>query len=124
MGEKMSLNVQEIMVERFGRDTLLSIATIDGSTPSVRIVDSYYENGNFYTITHALSNKMRQIQANPIVAVCGEWFTAHGIGENIGHPCDEKIENSHQNSERHFQHGIAMDTRMKVIRTPVFLVFS
>lgn len=90
MGEKMSLNVQEVMVERFGRDTLLSIATIDGSTPSVRIVDSYYENGNFYTITHALSNKMRQIQANPIVAVCGEWFTAHGIGENIGHPCDEK----------------------------------
>ena len=92
MGEKISLNVQEIMVERFGRDTLLSIATIDGSIPSVRIVDSFYENGNFYTITHALSNKMKQIQTNPKVAVCGEWFTAHGIGENIGHPCDEQNE--------------------------------
>jgi len=27
---------------------------------------------------------------NPEVAVCGEWFTAHGAGENIGHPRDVK----------------------------------
>ena len=32
---------------------------------------------------------MKQIKANPVVAICGEWFTAHGTGENIGHICDE-----------------------------------
>mgnify|MGYP000101131229 CR=1 FL=1 len=76
-----------IMEERFGHDTLLSLATVDGTIPCVRIVNSYYENGAFYTITYALSNKMKQMEANPVVAVCGEWFTAHGIGENMGHIC-------------------------------------
>lgn len=88
MGEKLCPKAEAILKERFGHDTLLSLATIDGNIPSVRIVNSYYENGAFYTVTYALSNKMRHIEKNPTVAVCGEWFTAHGIGENIGHPCD------------------------------------
>ena len=79
-----------IVTERFGHDTLLSLATLSGERPDVRIVDSYYENGSFYTITYALSNKMKQIEKNPVVAVCGEWFTAHGIGENLGYICAEK----------------------------------
>ena len=79
-----------IMDERFGCDTLLSVATIDGSRPSVRTVNSYYKDGSFYTVTYALSNKMQQIQINPEVAVCGEWFTAHGIGENLDWVRDEK----------------------------------
>lgn len=32
---------------------------------------------------------MRQIAENPAVAVCGEWFTVHGTGENLGHVKDE-----------------------------------
>jgi general stress protein 26 len=79
-----------IITERFGHDTLLSLATLDGSRPSVRIVNSYYEDGAFYTVTYSLSDKMKQIKKNPEVAVCGEWFTAHGIGENLGHVLDEK----------------------------------
>ena len=78
-----------IMNQRFGQDTLISLATIDKSMPCVRIVNSYYENGGFYTITHALSTKMKQIDSNPVVGICGEWFTAHGVGKNIGHVCDE-----------------------------------
>ena len=27
---------------------------------------------------------------NPTVAVCGEWFTAHGVGENLGHVLREE----------------------------------
>jgi general stress protein 26 len=77
------------MDERFGHDTLISLATLDDIIPAVRTVNSYYEKGTFYTITYALSNKMRQIKENPNVAICGEWFTSHGIGENIGHVCDE-----------------------------------
>jgi general stress protein 26 len=80
----------KIMDERFGHDCLISVATIDGKRPAVRIVNSYYEDGSFYTVTYALSNKMKQIINNPEVAICGEWFTAHGTGENIGHPGDEK----------------------------------
>lgn len=79
-----------IMSERFGYDTLLSLATMDNMRPAVRIVNSYYENGAFYIVTYALSNKMKQIEMNPEVAVCGEWFTAYGVGENIGHPRDMK----------------------------------
>ena len=80
----------EVMNERFGHDTLISLATLDGNIPAVRIVNSYYENGAFYTITYALSNKMKQIEANSTVAICGEWFTAHGVGENMGYICDER----------------------------------
>ena len=78
------------MEERFGHDSLISLATAEGNRPSVRIVNSYYEDGAFYTVTYALSNKMKQIQKNPEVAICGEWFTANGIGENLGYVRDEK----------------------------------
>jgi general stress protein 26 len=74
-----------LMTERFGHDTLLSLATVDGALPSVRIVDAFYEDGAFYVVTYELSGKMEQIKKNPAVGVCGEWFTAHGIGENLGH---------------------------------------
>lgn len=80
----------KIMDERFGHDTLISVATVNNNIPSVRTVDGYYENGSFYTVTYALSNKMNQIKANPIVAICGEWFTAHGIGENLGWVCRDE----------------------------------
>jgi hypothetical protein len=78
------------MDERFGHDTLISIATIDGNRPAVRIVNSYYEGDSFFTVTYALSGKMKQMQANPEIAICSEWFTAHGIGENLGWVRDEK----------------------------------
>lgn len=82
---KLTKNLQAIMNERFGRDTLLSVATVDNGIPYVRIVNSYYENGSFYVITYALSRKMKQIKKSSNVAVCGEWFSACGIGENMGH---------------------------------------
>ena len=85
MGEKLTVETTRIMEERFGCDTLLSLATVEAGVPSVRIVNSYYEDGAFYVVTYARSNKMRQIADNPVVAVCGEWFTAHGMGENLGH---------------------------------------
>lgn len=33
---------------------------------------------------------MLQINVNPKVANCGEWFSAEVIGINIGHPRDKK----------------------------------
>lgn len=74
----------EILRERFGHDVLISLATAAQGIPSVRTMNAYYENGCFYAITHAQSAKMRQIAQNPIVAIAGDWFTAHGVAESLG----------------------------------------
>lgn len=93
MREKFSERIQEIMNERFHHDSLIALATMDGNKPWVRTVNSFYEDGAFYVITYALSNKMQQIKENSTVAICGDWFTAHGIGENLGHIlCEENAE--------------------------------
>jgi len=78
-------NVINIMIERFAKDSLIAIATTDGERLHNRIVDAYYENGSFYISTHALSNKMKQIEVNQEVAVCAiDWFSGHGVGKNLG----------------------------------------
>ena len=78
-------NAMSIMTERFGKDSLIAVATTDGERMHNRIVDAYYENGAFYISTHALSSKIKQIEANPEVAVCAiDWFSGHGKGKNLG----------------------------------------
>lgn len=81
------------------KDGLISLSTlalepgVNGKPrPAARIVDAYYEDGAFYTVTNAASGKMQQIAQNPEVAVCiiVENFTADGIGENLGWVCEEK----------------------------------
>ena len=81
----LSQEVEKLMKERFGKDSVIALATIDNNLPHVRYVDAYYENGAFYIITYALSNKMKHIKDNPVVAIAGEWFTAHGKGVNLGY---------------------------------------
>lgn len=85
MQEKFLQMAAAILNHRFGHDTLIALATVENGIPHVRTVNSYYEDGSFYTITYALSGKMQQIAADPHVAICGDWFTAQGIGENLGH---------------------------------------
>ncbi|MDY5014656.1 MAG: pyridoxamine 5'-phosphate oxidase family protein, partial [Eubacteriales bacterium] len=58
---KMSAEAEKKMAERFGKDTIISLATTEDNMPYVRYVNAYYENGAFYIITYALSNKMRQL---------------------------------------------------------------
>lgn len=81
----MAPEAERIMKERFGRDSVIALATEANGIPSVRCVDAYYEDGCFYVITHALSNKVRQVEDNPAVAIAGEWFTAHGKGTSLGY---------------------------------------
>lgn len=75
---------ERIMQERFGKDNIIALATVDGSVPCVRYVNAYYEKGAFYMITYGRSNKMQQIEKNPSAAIAGDWFTAHGTGVNLG----------------------------------------
>ena len=82
---KLSEETEKIMSERFGKDTIIALATVENEVPFVRYVNAYYENGAFYIITYALSNKMRHMESNSTVAIAGEWFTAHGKSINLGY---------------------------------------
>ena len=57
---------ESIMAERFGKDSVIAMATVDNGKPDVRFVNAYYEDGSFYIITYALSNKMKHIKKDPI----------------------------------------------------------
>ena len=81
---EISREAEQILMERFGCDSIIALATCTDNIPHVRSVDAYYDNGAFYVLTHGLSGKMRQIGENPVVAVSGEWFTAHGRAVNLG----------------------------------------
>ena len=83
--EKMTKEVDAILLERFGKDSIIALATAVDNIPYVRSVDAFYENGVFYVLTHGLSSKMQQIEQNPAVALSGEWFTAQGKGLNLGY---------------------------------------
>ena len=90
---KNNVITNAIMQERFGKDSLIALATVDGDIPAVRTVNTVYIDGAFYVVTYALSGKMKQIAKNPTVAICGDWFTAHGVGENLGHVLLEENQN-------------------------------
>lgn len=61
---KLNREAEKIMIERFGKDTIIALATVENEVPYVRYVNAYYENGAFYIITHARSNKMKHIENN------------------------------------------------------------
>ena len=82
--EKLTKNLDAILIERFGKDSIISLATSIDNIPYVRNVDAFYEDGSFYVLTYWLSNKTKQIRQNPIVSISGEWFTAQGIGIDLG----------------------------------------
>lgn len=82
--EKLTLETKQIMDERFGKDNIIALATTDHGTPCVRYVNAYYEDSALYIITYGLSNKMKQIENDPAVAIAGDWFTAHGKGISLG----------------------------------------
>jgi len=90
----------KLIEERCGqeKEEIIALATIDltptnagASRPVVRLVSAYYEDGAFYVSTDARKNKMKQIEKNNEVSVCGfGWYSFHGIAENLGWVKDEK----------------------------------
>lgn len=81
--EKLSAEAEKIMVERFGKDSIISLATTVDNRPYVRRVDSFYDKGSFYVLTYGLSNKMKQIQQNPLVAMDVHYIDVNGEKINI-----------------------------------------
>ena len=83
--EKLNKEIESILYERFGKDAIIALATTVENIPFVRCVNAFYSESAFYVLTYRLSDKMKQIEANPNVAISGEWFTAHGKGVNLGY---------------------------------------
>jgi len=106
MMEKLTKEAENIMIERFGKDNLISLATTVNNVPYVRHVNSFYEDGAFYVLTYGLSNKMKQIEKNPLVAIAGDWFTAHGKAENMGYFGKKENESIAQKMKRIFSEWI------------------
>jgi len=82
-----------------GKDNVISLATIarepsaDGKPrPVSRDVDAFYEDGHFYIVTWAKSNKMLQIEQNPEVSfsVNFGWLSGNGVAQNLGWVLDPK----------------------------------
>ena len=92
MNHGIPTEIEEILDERFRCDSLLALATVCEGKPYVRPVNAFYEDGAFYIITNARSEKLKHMARDPQAAVCGEWFTGHGTGENLGHVCSEENE--------------------------------
>lgn len=69
---KIPLEAEKIMEERFGRDSIMALATAANNIPYVRNVNAYYEDGSFYVLTYGLSDKMKQLRENPVAAISGE----------------------------------------------------
>lgn len=86
----MSAEMNNAMAERFGKDSLLALATVENGSPYTRAVNAYYENGAFYVITNALLNKMRHINNGSAVGICGEWFTGHAYGISLEYFCKKE----------------------------------
>ena len=59
MREPINEVTDTILTERFGKDSLIALATVSDGVPYVRTVNAVYIDGSFYVVTYALSGKMR-----------------------------------------------------------------
>lgn len=76
----------QIMNELFAKDCQFAMATVKGNKPSVRIVDTFFENDSFYVVTYSKSQKVQELEENSQVSLCNEFYRFSGNAYNIGHP--------------------------------------
>lgn len=111
-----------VMKDLFGRDYQFVLSTSKNNVPSSRFVDTYFDGGSFYVVTHKLSQKAAEIALNPNVAMCGrKMHTFSGKAFIIGHPLAP--ENAAIRSELtkafepwYFRHNDESDANMCYIR--------
>lgn len=79
-----------VLNELFGCDFQFALATVMNGNPSVRVVDTYYENGVFWVVTYRGTTKSKGIETNPNVALCNQFYNFKGNAMNTGHPLKEE----------------------------------
>ena len=120
MAERPSPIVKQILKERFGKDSLIALATAVKDVPYVRAVNAYYEEGAFYIVTHALSNKMKQLEKTPWPPSPGNGSPPRGRARISAMFGMKKTPLSLKRCAGSLPAGIAMGTWMRRIPTPVF----
>jgi general stress protein 26 len=76
----------QVMSELFAKDYQFAMATVKGDTPSVRFVDTFYDEGAFYLVTYSSSQKVQELNENSQVALCNNLYRFDGEAYNLGHP--------------------------------------
>lgn len=79
----------EVLKELFGRDYTFVLATVHENIPSQRVVDTYYTEGTFWIVTYSNSNKVKELEENPNVSLCNNFYSFKGKAYNVGHPLQE-----------------------------------
>lgn len=116
------------MEELFGRDSQLALATCVHMIPSIRMVDVYYENGAFYIVTNADSQKVKELMDNPHVALCKDMMRFQGLAQNLGHPLKKENKDLRDTliqvfSKWYFKHNKEDDDRMCIVKIRVLRGF-
>lgn len=78
-----------VLSDLFGKDCTFTLATSANNKPSLRVIDTYYEEGVFWIVTYAKTQKVKEIEANPDVAICNNFQKFQGKAYNAGHPLSE-----------------------------------
>lgn len=78
-----------ILDELFSRDFQFALATAQQNIPSLRMVDTFYDNGAFWIVTNRKSRKVQDIQSNPQVALCSYLYSFSGKAFVAGHPLEQ-----------------------------------
>ena len=76
----------KVMTELFSKDLPFYLATAKDEIPSLRVVDTYYDNEAFWIVTYRQSNKVIEIECNPNVSLCSNLYSFKGKAYNAGHP--------------------------------------
>ncbi len=80
----------EVMVDLFQKDCQFALATAKDNVPSVRYIDTYYQDEAFYVVSYGLSQKVQEIISNSKVSLCHQLYRFRGNAYNIGHPLKEE----------------------------------
>ncbi len=80
----------EIMKPLFAKDCTFYLATAKNNRPSIRVVDTYYENGSFWIVTYGKSRKVDEILHNPRVALCNNFHRFSGRAYHADHPLQKE----------------------------------
>lgn len=83
-------NGLNVLEELFAKDYQFALATSKDNIPSVRFVDTFYDNGAFYIVSYAKSQKVKEIEKNSEVSLCNKLYRFTGAAYNIGHPLSEQ----------------------------------
>lgn len=80
----------KVLEDLFSKDFTFVLATAENNAPSQRVVDTYYDNGEFWIVTYAKTKKVNEIEQNPNVSLCNTFHIFNGKAYNAGHPLKEE----------------------------------